>query len=86
MILIGVFELFFGVKLITITIFIISTLIVVSFVSVFILQFIIPAGSHSKIIWVVLGISTVLGIVLGYFMSKGYKIFVGLFGIHALLI
>jgi len=80
MILIGLFELFFGVKLVTFTTFIISTIAVVSVVFIFFFQFIIPKGSNPNIVWVVLGISSVLGLVLGYFLSKMYKVFIGLFG------
>jgi len=80
MILVGIFELFFGVKLVKFTTFLISAIAVTSIVSLFFVEFIVPKGSNPNIIWVVLGIGIVLGLVLGYFLSKSYKVFVGLFG------
>jgi len=57
------------------TIFIVAcaSVLVVSFL--FLYQFIIPAGSNPNIVWVVLGVSIVLGIVVGYFMFKINLIF-----------
>jgi len=80
MILIGIFELFFGVKLVVLTTFIISAVVVVSVAFVFFIEYIIPKGSNPNIVWVVLGISAVLGLVMGYFLAKVYKVFVGIFG------
>ena len=75
LILIGLFELILGNKILNATIFIVAcaSVLVVSFL--FLYQFVIPAGSNPNIIWVVLGISIVLGIVLGYFMFKINLIF-----------
>ena len=85
MIFFGLIELFFGKKLIVFTTFLISSVFVISVVFVFFFEFIIPKGSNPNIVWVILGISGILGLVLGYYLSKGYKIFVGLFGINLLI-
>jgi len=80
MVLIGIFELFFGVKLMKFTTFLVSAIAVLSLVSLFFFEFIIPKGSNPNIVWVVLGIGLVLGLVLGFFLSKATKHFIALFG------
>ena len=72
LILIGLFELFLGQKLVTATIFIFSAAIVVLFVFVFFFQFILPGGIHETVFWFVLAIAIIVGLVLGYFVAK-YK-------------
>jgi len=56
--------------MITVTEFIIAcgSTLVVTFL--FLYQFIIPSGANPNIVWVVLGISIVLGLVFGYFMTR----------------
>lgn len=72
LILIGLFELFLGQKLVTATIFIFSAAIVVLFVFVFFFQFILPGGVKETVFWFVLAIAIIVGLVLGYFVAK-YK-------------
>ena len=72
LILIGLFELFLGQKLVTATIFIFSAALVVLFVFVFFFQFIIPGGVNDTVFWIVLAIAIIVGLVLGYFVAK-YK-------------
>ena len=72
LILIGLFELFLGQKLVTATIFIFSAAIVVLFVFVFFFQFILPGGVNETVFWFVLAIAIIVGLVLGYFVAK-YK-------------
>ena len=72
LILIGLFELFLGQKLVTATIFIFSAAIVVLFVFVFFFQFILPGGIDKTVFWFVLAIAIIVGLVLGYFVAK-YK-------------
>lgn len=72
LILIGLFELFLGQKLVTATIFIFSAALVVLFVFVFFFQFIIPGGVDPTVFWIVLAIAIIVGLVLGYFVAK-YK-------------
>ena len=72
LILLGLFELFLGQKLVTATIFIFSTALVVLFVFVFFFQFIIPGGVDQTVFWIVLAIAIIVGLVLGYFVAK-YK-------------
>ena len=72
LILIGLFELFLGQKLVTATIFIFSAAIVVLFVFVFFFQFILPGGIDPTAFWFVLAIAIIVGLVLGYFVAK-YK-------------
>ena len=72
LILLGLFELFLGHKLVTATIFIFSAAVVVIFVFVLFFQYIIPGGVHESIVWFVLAIAIILGLVLGYFVAK-YK-------------
>lgn len=71
-ILIGIFLAFFGAKLIIVTIFIFTCSITILFFFLLMFQFILPAGSKPEIVWVVLGISIVIGIIAGYYTAK-YK-------------
>ena len=80
MILIGLFQLFFGIKLVAFTTFLISSIIVISIVTLLFTQYIIPAGTNPNYIWVIFGISGVIGLICGYFLSKAFKLFVALFG------
>jgi hypothetical protein len=71
-ILIGVFLAFFGAKFVIVTIFIFTCSTTILFFFLLMFQFILPAGSKPEIVWVVLGISIVIGIVVGYYTAK-YK-------------
>jgi len=74
-----VFEVLFGNKVLNITIFISACGSVLVLTFLFLYQFIIPARADPNIVWVVLGISIVLGVVLGYFMMKfNILFFIGL--------
>lgn len=79
-ILLGLFELFLGKKLAAATTFILTAVAIVSISFVLFFQFIIPKTQKQEIVWVVLGISTVLGLVLGFFLSKLTKVFIALLG------
>lgn len=75
--IVGLFETFLGSKLVTITIFIVACAVTVTLVFIFLFQFIIPNNTHHYIVWVVLGISLVLGIVLGYLTARFKKVALG---------
>jgi hypothetical protein len=72
LIIVGIFLAFFGTKLLAITVFIIITAIVTTLIFIIMFQLIIPKNNSNVIIWVVLGISLVIGIVLGWLVNK-YK-------------
>jgi hypothetical protein len=72
LIIVGLFLAFLGTKLISITIFLIVCSIVTSLIFVIMFQLVIPKNNSNIIVWVVLGISLVIGIVLGYLVNK-YK-------------
>jgi len=78
LILVGIFENFYGNKLLIVTVFLATYAATVTFVFVFLFQFIIPSGGHPAIVWVVLAISTVAGLILGYLVSKYKKIVIGM--------
>ncbi len=61
------------------TIFIVATMAVGVVTFLFLYQFIIPPGANPNIVWVVMGVSIILGIVMGYFMMKiNILFFIGL--------
>ena len=66
----GVFECIFGRKLLKPTSFIISCAVIIVVVVVFFVQFILPSGTASWIIWVILAIAASIGIYLGYVVAK----------------
>ena len=70
LIVIGLFECILGKKLQKVTAFIMSVFFIVIIVVVLAVQFILPAGSPSWSIWLILVISLALGLVLGYFIAK----------------
>lgn len=74
----GLFGMFFGAKLIVVTIFLITTATTITAVFLFMFYFALPNGGHPAIIWVVLGISIVCGLVLGYFITRYNKIILGI--------
>ncbi len=78
MIVIGLFELLLGAKMITITIFLVTTLASIAVIFIFLFQFIIPSGGSSAMVWVVLGISTVVGLILSYLIAKNNKEVIGI--------
>jgi hypothetical protein len=77
LIIVGLFEVFLGAKLLVITIFLTSCFSVITIVFIFLFQFVIPNGANPAIIWVVLGISSISGLILGYFISKHYRFIFG---------
>ena len=78
LIVIGLFETFYGAKVMIITIFLATCMATITIVFIFLFQFIIPSGGSPAIVWVVLGISTVVGLVLGYIVSKYNKALIGM--------
>jgi hypothetical protein len=71
-ILLGIFLAFFGSKFLIVTIFIFACATTILFFFLLMFQFILPAGSKPEIVWVVLGISIIIGIAAGYYIAK-YK-------------
>lgn len=71
-IVLGIFLAFLGAKFVTITIFIFACGTTILFFFLLMFQFILPGGSKPEIVWVVLGISIIIGIVAGYYIAK-YK-------------
>lgn len=78
LILIGIFETFYGAKVMIVTIFLATCMATVTFVFIFLFQFIIPSGGNPNIVWVVLVISIIVGIIIGYIVSKNNKIVIGM--------
>jgi hypothetical protein len=78
LIIIGIFEAFYGAKVVIVTVFLVTSMATITVVFIFLFQFIIPSGGNPNIVWVVLGISSILGIFLGYIVSKYNKIVIGL--------
>ena len=72
LILLGLFELFLGQKMLEVTIFIITCACVIILVFILFFQFIIPSGVSETIVWFVLAIAIILGLVLGFLITK-YK-------------
>jgi len=70
MIILGLFLNFLGSKFISITIYIITGILTILFFFILMFQYIIPSGADPAIVWVVLGISVIIGGVLGYFVVK----------------
>jgi hypothetical protein len=77
LILIGIFEIFLGVKIMVVTIFVVTCAISTTFTFIFLFQFIIPSDAHPAVLWVVLGISIIIGFVLGFFISKYKNLLLG---------
>jgi hypothetical protein len=77
LIIFGIFLTFLGNKMMTVTIFLVSTIIVVTLIFVLLFGFIIPGGANPAVVWVVLGISVVAGLVMGYLIAKYRKTFIG---------
>ena len=78
LILIGIFETFYGSKVMIVTIFLATCMSTITVVFILLFQFIIPSGGNPSIVWVVLGISTIIGILLGYLVSKYNKVVIGM--------
>jgi hypothetical protein len=78
LILVGLFETFYGAKIMIVTIFLATCMATVTVVFIFLFQFIIPSGGSPAIVWVVLGISILIGIVLGYIVSRYNKAVIGM--------
>lgn len=66
----GLFECILGKKLMKITAFILSCAAVVIVATVFFMEFIVPPGAAYWIIWIILFISSCIGIYLGYVVAK----------------
>jgi hypothetical protein len=82
LILIGLFELILGNKILNGTIFFVACFSVLAVSFLFIYQFVIPAGSNPNIMWVVLGISVILGLGMAFLMLQVNIIFfIGLGGL-----
>jgi hypothetical protein len=77
LIVVGLFLTFLGNKLVTLTIFLITTIVSITLLFVFLFGFIIPGGANPGIVWVVLGIALISGIVLGYLVTKYKKTLIG---------
>jgi hypothetical protein len=70
LIAIGLFAVFLGNKMIVVTIFLVTTIAVMTVVFIVMFQFIIPSGANHAIIWVVLGISAAVGLLLGFLIAR----------------
>ena len=77
LIVIGLFEVLLGAKIMIVTIFIVTSLVTITVVFIFLFQFIIPSGGHPGIVWAALGISTVVGFILSYVVAKYREFFIG---------
>lgn len=77
LIIIGLFEVFLGAKLMIITIFIATCFATITIVFIFLYQFIIPHGAPQSVTWVVLTVSTITGLLLGYLVAKYKKLLIG---------
>jgi hypothetical protein len=77
LILIGLFEVLLGAKLMIVTIFLASTFVVITVVFIFLFQFITPNGLNNNVVWVVLSLSSLAGIITGYFIAKYNKFLIG---------
>jgi hypothetical protein len=81
MILIGIILTFFGAKFITATIYIGCVLIVMSALSIIVFDILLKDGNQNTV-WIVGGVSIVIGLILGYLFNKMIKIFFTLFGAY----
>ena len=79
-ILIGFFLLFLGLKLLKVTMFITSLLVVLFLCFILFFQLILPTGTKQWVVWTILGCSVLLGIILGFVTVYYRKIFFGLLG------
>ena len=66
----GLFEAILGQKLLKPTAFILSCGVSIVVIFVFFMQFLLPSGTASWVIWIVLAIATCIGIPLGYYVAK----------------
>jgi hypothetical protein len=78
LIAIGLFAVFLGYYMIVVTVFIVSAILVVAFVFIILFQFIIPNGVSHTVVWVVLGISIVVGLILAFIIARYNKTLIGL--------
>jgi hypothetical protein len=76
-IIFGLFLTFLGNKMLTITIFLVTTIVSITLVFLLFFGFILPGGANPAIVWVVLAISLVIGFVCGYLMTKYKKTLIG---------
>jgi hypothetical protein len=70
----GVFLTFFGNKLITITIFLTTTIVCITLLFVFLVGFVVFGGAN---LWIVLAFAIFLGLVFGYMVAKFKKTLIG---------
>jgi hypothetical protein len=78
LLLLGLFLTFLGAKFTIVTIFIIITMATTTLCFVFMFGFILPNSTAKALPWVVLGISGIVGLVLGYFVAKYNKSVIGM--------
>lgn len=70
---VGMFECILGQKLLVATAFIGSCTAVVIIICIIFFQFILPPGPSQWIIWVILGVSIIIGIIVGAIVAKNHK-------------
>ena len=80
MIVVGLFELVIGQKLIKPTIFILTAGGILGAVLVFFYAIVLPTSAASWLVWLLGGIGLVLGLIAGFFMVKLIRVGVGLLG------
>ena len=70
MIVFGLFLNFLGSKFVNVTVYIFTCLLTIIAVFILVFQFILKDGSSQTTVWVVLGISVVIGAIFGYIVVK----------------
>lgn len=73
-ILIGIFQLFLGLRMFKVTVFIICVITITIFLFILFFQIILHNGAKSYIIWIVLSISVIAGILFGILISSYRKL------------
>lgn len=79
-ILIGIFLSLLGLKLLKITMFVVSVIFSLFFLFILIFQLIIPNGTKEFVVYIILGCSLILGIIIGIATVYYRKIFFGILG------
>ena len=70
MIVLGLFICFLGRKFIKVTLFIAGVLLTVGVIMTIVIAFFFNESTDSTPIWIVLGVSTLLGLIVGYLLSR----------------
>jgi hypothetical protein len=78
LILLGLFELFLGARLLYVTIFLICGAAGVALIFILVFVFIVPNGVSVAVLWVVFGCSLLLGLVGAYFIARYNKFVIGI--------